>query len=147
MTSSTDSGSLKEYRTCIVDGVFDLFHVGHLNILKNAKQLFSVSLVGLNTDDFVEQYKGAKPVIPFNQRKEILESIIHVDGVLPINGYDCYTPAFLDQNSIDYLVHGRTNDPILCQMYAELKDNKMYFEIDETPSIHTTQLVEICKYR
>ena len=55
-------------------GVFDLFHVGHLNLLKNAKSLCDKLVVGVSTDDLVE-YKGKRSVIPFEERKEMKHTI------------------------------------------------------------------------
>lgn len=64
-------------------GVFDLFHIGHLNILKNAKSKCDKLIVGVTTDELCEKLKGKKPVIPFNERKSIIESIKYVDRVIP----------------------------------------------------------------
>jgi glycerol-3-phosphate cytidylyltransferase len=63
-------------------GVFDLFHIGHLNMLKNAKGLCDKLIVGVTTDELVS-YKGKKPVIPFNERLEIVRSIKFVDAAIP----------------------------------------------------------------
>ena len=63
-------------------GVFDLFHVGHLIMLKNAKSLCDKLIVGVTTDDLVA-YKGKKSVIPFEERLEIVRSIKYVDAAIP----------------------------------------------------------------
>jgi glycerol-3-phosphate cytidylyltransferase len=63
-------------------GVFDLFHIGHLNILKRAKEQCDYLIVGVSTDELVESYKNKTPVIPFNERIAIVESIRHVDKVV-----------------------------------------------------------------
>ena len=62
-------------------GVFDLFHAGHLNILKNASSLCDKLIVGVTTDQLV-LYKNKKPVIPFQERLEIVRSIKYVDAVV-----------------------------------------------------------------
>jgi glycerol-3-phosphate cytidylyltransferase len=64
-------------------GVFDLFHIGHLNILKRAKGMCDELIVGVTTDELAENRKGRKPIIPFEERVEILESIGYVDLVVP----------------------------------------------------------------
>ena len=62
-------------------GVFDLFHVGHLNILKNARGMCDKLIVGVTTDDLVS-YKSKKAVIPFEERIEIIRSIKYVDAAI-----------------------------------------------------------------
>lgn len=63
-------------------GVFDLFHIGHLIMLKNAKSLCDKLIVGVTTDDLVS-YKGKQSVIPFQERLEIVRSIKEVDAAIP----------------------------------------------------------------
>lgn len=68
-------------------GVFDLFHVGHLNMLKNAKAMCDKLIVGVTTDELVA-YKHKKAVIPFNERMEIVRNIKYVDAVVPQDTMD-----------------------------------------------------------
>ena len=63
-------------------GVFDLFHIGHLNILRNASAMCDRLIVGVTTDDLLIKYKKKKPVIPFLERCEILRNIKCVDVVI-----------------------------------------------------------------
>lgn len=63
-------------------GVFDLFHIGHLNLLKNAKGMCDKLIVGVTTDDLVA-YKGKHALIPFEDRLEIVRAIKYVDAVVP----------------------------------------------------------------
>ena len=64
-------------------GVFDLFHIGHLNILKRAKEKCDFLIVGVSTDELVMQYKNKTPVISYNERVQIVEAIRYVDRVVP----------------------------------------------------------------
>jgi glycerol-3-phosphate cytidylyltransferase len=64
-------------------GVFDLFHVGHLNILQKSKSMCDKLIVGVTTDELLLNYKHKKPVIPFQERVEIVNSIKCVDVVVP----------------------------------------------------------------
>ena len=63
-------------------GVYDLFHIGHLNLLKNAKGMCDKLVVGVTTDDLVT-YKGKRAMIPFEDRIEIVRSIKYVDAAVP----------------------------------------------------------------
>lgn len=64
-------------------GVFDLFHIGHLNILKRARLECDYLIVGVTTDELAEQRKGRRPVIPFIERMSIVEALKYVDEVVP----------------------------------------------------------------
>ncbi|MDE5916566.1 MAG: adenylyltransferase/cytidyltransferase family protein [Oscillospiraceae bacterium] len=63
-------------------GVYDLFHIGHLNLLKNAKGMCDKLVVGVTVDELVT-YKGKKAMIPFEDRIEIIRSIKYVDAAVP----------------------------------------------------------------
>ena len=64
-------------------GTFDLFHSGHVNFLKHCKKLSHKVIVCLNTDEFIEQYKGKKPIVPYQDRLEVLTACRYVDDVVP----------------------------------------------------------------
>lgn len=64
-------------------GVYDLFHIGHLNLLKNAKAMCDKLMVGVTTDKLMLDYKKKKAIIPFNERYEIVRNIKCVDAVVP----------------------------------------------------------------
>ncbi len=68
-------------------GVYDLFHIGHLNLLKNAKGMCDKLIVGVTTDELVS-YKNKKAVIPFEERLEIVRSIKYVDAAIPQEDMD-----------------------------------------------------------
>ena len=68
-------------------GVYDLFHIGHLNLLKNAKGLCDKLIVGVTVDELV-QYKNKRAVIPFEERLEIVRSIKYVDAAIPQEDID-----------------------------------------------------------
>lgn len=63
-------------------GVYDLFHIGHLNLLKNARGLCDKLIVGVSVDELVK-YKNKKAVIPFEDRIEIVRNIKYVDSAIP----------------------------------------------------------------
>lgn len=72
-----------KYKIGYTTGVFDLFHIGHLNILQRAKEQCDYLIVGVSTDELVKEYKNKKVIIPFNERKRIVENIKFVDKVVP----------------------------------------------------------------
>ena len=63
-------------------GTWDLFHIGHLNILEKSAALGDKLIVGVSSDELIYEYKGIKPVIPFEQRMRIVESIGVVSQVV-----------------------------------------------------------------
>lgn len=69
-------------------GVYDMFHIGHLNILQRAKENCDYLIVGVSTDELVQKEKCKKPVIPFDERCRIIEAIKYVDMVVPQENKD-----------------------------------------------------------
>lgn len=69
-------------------GVYDMFHIGHLNIIQRAKEQCDYLIVGVSTDELVQKEKNKKPVIPFDERCKIIEAIKYVDMVVPQENKD-----------------------------------------------------------
>ena len=78
---------MKKYSVGYTTGVFDLFHIGHLNLLKRAKEMCEFLIVGVSIDDLVD-YKNKRAVIPFNERIEIVSAIKYVDKAVPQEDLD-----------------------------------------------------------
>ena len=81
---------MKKYRVGYTTGVFDMFHIGHLNILRRAKEQCEYLIVGVSTDELVKEYKNKTPIIPFEERAEIVQSIDCVDRVIAQENRDKY---------------------------------------------------------
>ena len=69
-------------------GTFDMFHIGHPNLIKNAKRLCDYLVVGVNTDELVESYKNKCPIVPLSERAEIVRAIRYVDEVIVTDTLD-----------------------------------------------------------
>jgi glycerol-3-phosphate cytidylyltransferase len=74
---------MKKKKIGYTTGVFDLFHIGHLNLLNNAKSQCDELIVGITTDELCLQLKNKLPVIPFSERVSIVEALRIVDRVVP----------------------------------------------------------------
>lgn len=79
---------MKKYKIGYTQGVYDMFHVGHLNIIENAKEYCERLIVGVNSDSLVEKYKNKTPVINENDRARIVGSIKGVDKCVVVNTLD-----------------------------------------------------------
>lgn len=119
---------MKKYKIGYTTGVFDLFHIGHLNILKHSKEYCDYLIVGVSTDEVVEQYKGRKPVIPFEERLEIVNSIKYVDLAVPQENMN-KIEAFKKYN-FDVMFHG-----------DDWKNNEMYIEYEKQFKENNVDLV------
>lgn len=73
----------KKYKVGYTTGVFDMFHIGHLNILRRAKDMCDYLIVGVSTDKLVQSYKHKTPIIPYEERKASVEACRYVDEVIP----------------------------------------------------------------
>ena len=108
----------KKFKIGYTTGTFDLFHVGHLNLLEKAKENCEILIVGVSTDELVKDYKGELPVIPFEDRIRIVGALKCVDKVISqktLNKLDV-----LPDIQYDVLFHG-----------DDWKNTKMYNEIEE----------------
>jgi glycerol-3-phosphate cytidylyltransferase len=110
-------------------GVFDLFHIGHLNVLRNAKAMCDKLIVGVTTDELVA-YKVKKAVIPFTERMEIVRGVRHVDAVVPQDTMDKF--AAWQKLKFDVMFVGddwfqREPWQVLEKQFAEVGVRLIYF--------------------
>lgn len=77
------SSATKTRKVVYTAGVFDCFHIGHLNLLRNARELADELLVAVSTDELVSSYKNRTPLVPFEERIEIVRAIRCVDRAVP----------------------------------------------------------------
>ena len=79
---------MKRYRVGYTQGVYDMFHIGHLNLINHAKELCDYLIVGVNADELVWSYKNKIPVINQDARREIVENIKAVDKCIIVTTLD-----------------------------------------------------------
>lgn len=79
--------------TLYTGGTFDLLHSGHTNFLRRCSEMAGYVVVSLNTDEFIEEYKGKPPVISYQDRRDVLLACRYVDEVIPNKGGPDSKPA------------------------------------------------------
>lgn len=136
---------MKHYKVGYTAGVYDMFHVGHLNLLKRAKEMCDYLIVAVTTDELTA-YKNTKAVIPFEDRCAIIEAIKYVDKVVP--QVDMDKMAAWERNKFDVMFVGddwkgtdKWNQ--LEKDFAKVGVDIVYFPY--TKKISSTKLREIIK--
>lgn len=95
---------MEKFKVGYTTGVYDMFHIGHLNLLRRAKELCDFLIVGVSTDELVDSYKHKIPIIPFEERIAIVESIKYVDMVVPQETMDKFLAW--ENYHFDVMFHG-----------------------------------------
>ena len=126
-----------KFKTVLTYGTFDLLHYGHLEILRRASLLGDKLIVGVSTDKFNE-IKGKTCVLPYQKRKELIESLDYVDKVIPENNWDQKVTDIQD-NDIDIFVMGDDWEG----KFDELKDFCEVIYYPRTKGISSTKLRSI----
>ncbi|MGP5164320.1 adenylyltransferase/cytidyltransferase family protein [Arthrobacter rhombi] len=124
-------------KTVLTYGTFDLFHVGHLNILKRLKEQGDRLIVGVSTDEF-NAVKGKRPIVPFEQRIEIVQSIRYVDMAVPESNWE---QKRLDIAKYDVGVFGIGDD--WRGHFDDLEDKVEVVYLPRTSGISTTEMKRI----
>lgn len=122
-------------------GTFDLLHVGHLALLKYCKTLGATFAVGVASDEVVNSYKPKVPVVPLDQRVEMLKALRCVDIVRPYHELE-YVSACKELN-VDIFVIGEDwgNQPHNLAVEAYLKDKgKQIIQVNYNPRTSSTKI-------
>jgi len=125
-------------------GVFDLFHIGHLNLLKNAKNHCDKLIVGLTTDELSLSFKGKNPVVSLSERMEIVKAIEYVDEVVPQENMDKFEAW--KQHKFDVMFASGAPTKKWPQVEAEFLENfereglkaPRIVNLDYTPDVSST---------
>lgn len=103
-------------------GVFDMFHIGHLNILKRAKEQCDYLIVGVSTDELCKSYKKKEPIIPYEERKAITEAIKYVDEVVPQTDRDKFAAWQRIGFDIMFVGDDWKNSPLFTELEKNFKN-------------------------
>lgn len=126
-------------KTVITYGTFDLFHIGHVNLLKRASALGNKLIVAVSTDEF-NQGKGKTTLIPFAQRVEMLKACRYVDAVIAEQNWHQKRQDIID-NQVDILVMGDDWQ----DKFDELKDICQVVYLERTKDISSTAIKNAIK--
>ena len=125
---------MKNKKTIITYGTFDMFHIGHLELLKRLSKLGDKLIVAVSSDEFNE-IKGKKTIIPYKQRASIVEAIKYVDMVIPENHWEQKVTDIKKYN-VDIFSMGNDWEG----KFDELKEHCEVIYLPRTEGISTTQL-------
>ena len=134
---------MKKYKVGYTTGVFDMFHIGHLNILKKAKEQCDYLIVGVSTDEVVKEYKNKTPIIPFEERIAIVSELKCVDKAVAQTSMD--KMKAWQELHFDALFHG--SDWKGSDMYNKIVEEFNAIGVDvvflpHTEGISSTMLAE-----
>lgn len=121
-------------KTILTYGTFDMFHIGHLELLKRLSNLGDKLIVAVSSDEFNE-IKGKKTIIPYEQRASIVEAIKYVDMVIPEHNWEQKVEDIKKYN-IDIFSMGNDWEG----KFDELKEYCEVIYLPRTDGISTTQL-------
>ena len=124
---------MKKYKIGYTTGVYDMFHIGHLNILRRAKEQCDYLIVGVSTDKLVESYKHKTPIIPFEERMTIVGAIKYVDQVVAQESMDKF--AAWEKLHFNAIFHG--DDWKGSSMYDEIEKKLASVGVDMVFRPHT----------
>ena len=127
-------------RKIITFGTFDVLHIGHIRILKRAREHGDHLIVGLSSDELNFNKKGRNPIYSFQSREELLSSMRFVDEVFKEESLEQKREYILKYNA-DVLVMGDD----WAGKFDEFKDVCDVIYLPRTPSISTTEIIEIIK--
>lgn len=127
-------------------GVYDMFHIGHLNVIQRAKEQCDYLIVGVSTDELVQKEKNKTPVIPYTERTEIVGAIKYVDEVVPQPDKDklaAWERYHFDKMFVGSDWQGTPQWEQFEKQFAPLGVEIVY--LPHTDGVSSTQLTELIK--
>ncbi|AMV25171.1 Glycerol-3-phosphate cytidylyltransferase [Gemmata sp. SH-PL17] len=131
--------ALRPVLRVLIDGVFDLFHVGHVRLFARARDLYGHVTAGVHDDGTAAGYKR-RPVVPHEHRVEMVRACRYVDAVLPSHPLLTSLGA-LDALGIDFVLHGAGDPSFLRAYYSHLMAADRFHTLPEFDGYHTTDLI------
>lgn len=138
-----------KYDRCVVNGVFDLFHVGHVRLLRRAKEMFKEVIVAIDSDEFVTRTKR-KPIFPQESRIEILKACRFVDDVVVVDDIDgpaakeaTAVDKFMARHNLDALFLAADDMAYVNKWFKHLYETNRTVIVPRTQGISTTQVIKI----
>lgn len=124
--------------TAYTNGVYDLFHIGHVNLFKRIKENYNKLIVGVHDDETVMSYKKKNPIIPYHHRVEMIKSCKYVDHVYE-NADLLTTDDLLFKLKADCIFAGKENEQFI-KKYYQVSENKLIL-LDRTSYISTSEII------
>jgi cytidyltransferase-like protein len=125
--------------TGYTNGVYDLFHIGHVNLLRRIKENCNKLIVGVHNDEQVISYKKRKPIISYNDRLEMIRSCKYVDEIYE-NADLLTTDELLAKLKADCMFVGKENEEFLKYFYP-VSDGKLIL-LERTARISTSDIIK-----
>lgn len=127
----------------LISGVFDLFHYGHMKLIKKCRQMYSndTLIIGVHSDEECKKYKR-KPILSFEERKKTIEIFGYNDGVIKSPLIE--TREFYNNNSIDLTIHAHSESEhsyYVDKFYSYADKNNMFVRIDYSSEISTSEII------
>lgn len=113
----------KKYKVGYICGCFDLFHVGHLNILEKCKNNCEYLLVGVCDDSYIERYKNRKPVFGQEDRRRIIEALKCVDRAIIVNEQEIFDKTIVYDKVLKFNVLFNGDDWIKSERFKKTEED------------------------
>ncbi len=137
------------YKRCAVNGVFDLFHVGHVRLLKRAREMFEEVVVTIDSDELTIQEKR-KPIFDENERLEIIKACRYTDDALIIDrswGPHAHDPAkvdeFMEKYKVDAMFVAADDEEYVKYWFGHLYEQGKVVIVPRTKDISTTHVIKV----
>lgn len=139
-----------KYDRCVLNGAFDLFHVGHVRLLKRAKEMFKEVVLCIDSDELVMQEKKRKPIFSQENRVEIAKSCRYVDDSFVVDrswGPCAHDSAkvddFMKKYNIDALFVAADDIEYVKYWFNHLYETGRTVIVPRTKDISTTQVIKV----